>query len=434
MFFEKIQHIDSNKDALRLNGLKFTYGDILAKAKQRAGFFENKNVTFLLCHHSELENLLNFFAILAVGGKAIFGGKNLSNEQKYNVSLLHNATIIDFVPESSAEIKDFYNPTPNTYFLGVLTSGSTGQSKVIWKDYQSWFSAFPHQSSVFGITELDNVFVLDALAYSANLNTVLHTLWQGATVIMGRLAEASSWTCIFNQNDVTSAFLVPSHLRLLTENYSFKELNIKSLVSAGEKLNVDLAQYILDTFPNILLTEYYGAAELGHISFAQNQEIVNNPFSLGMAFPGVSIEIKKEKIFVDSPYISPDFRGIRTVYDLGFLDADGRLSVLGRQGRMFNRRGLNIFALEIENAALSHPWVKEAVLIANHQRPKVLELIVVLRKEISKSELKAFLLQKITKDKLPNRIIFSASLPRNESGKVDFGVIGKKPVDEDSFA
>jgi long-chain acyl-CoA synthetase len=433
MFFEKIQNVDLGKVAIVADGKTFTFGDILNIAKQRAIFFEGKRDAFLLCHPSELQNLLNFFAIIAAGAKGIFGGKNLSEDQKNNFSVIHNCTIVDFIPNEEKPITVLHKPSQSEYFLGVLSSGSTGQSKLIWKDYQSWFMAFPHQSDIFGITEQDSVFVLDALAYSANLNTVLHTLWQGATVVLGKLTEASNWSNLFNQQRVTSAFLVPSHIRLLATNESFRHLRLKSLVSAGEKLDSKLAQTVLNNFPNILLTEYYGAAELGHVSYAQNQDIVEHPTTVGKAFPGVEIEIKEDKIFVESPYISPEYRNIRTVFDFGFLDSDGRLCVFGRQGRMFNRRGLNIFAEEIENAALQHPFVKEAVLISNTHKLHILELIIVVKQEISKSELQDFLLKKITKDKLPNKISFSLSIPRNEAGKVDFRVMAKKPVDEENL-
>lgn len=433
MFFEKIQSVDSEKVAILADGKSITFGGILTISKNRAVFFENKRENFLLCHFSELENLYNFFAIISVGGRAIFGGKNLSEEQKNSISVIHNCTIIDFIPESETDIQAFYSPSKSEYFLGVLSSGTTGQSKLIWKDYQSWFSAFPHQSNIFGVTEQDRVFVLDALAYSANLNTILHTLWQGATVVLGKLLEASNWSKIFNNQEVTSAFLVPSHIRLLTTSEHFRKIKLKSLVSAGEKLDSKLAQLVLDSMPEILLTEYYGAAELGHVSFAQNQDIIDYPTSVGKAFPEVEIAIKEDKIYVESPYISPEYRNIRTVFDFGFLDVNGRLCVFGRQGRMFNRRGLNIFAEEIENAALLHPFVKEAVLVANTHKSHIIELIVVVKQEISKSELQDFLLKKITKDKLPNKIVFSLSIPRNDAGKVDFRVMAKKPVDEENL-
>jgi long-chain acyl-CoA synthetase len=431
MFFEKIQNIDPEKLAILADGKAITFGDIMIVSEKRAVFFKNKRESFLLCHSSELENIFNFFAIIAVGGIAIFGGKNLSDEQKSSISVIHNCIIIDFVPESNSSIQQFHIPSKSEYFLGVLSSGTMGQSKLIWKDYQSWFSAFPHQSTVFGISEQDRVFVLDALAYSANLNAVLHTLWQGATVVLGKLTEASSWSNAFYNQEVTSAFLVPSHIRLLSTNESFRKIKLKSLVSAGEKLDSKLAQSVLDTMPGILLTEYYGAAELGHVSYAQNQDIIEHPTSVGKAFPGVEIEIKEDKIYVESPFISPEYRNIRTVFDFGFLDVTGRLCVFGRQGRMFNRRGLNIFAEEIENVAILHPLIKEAILVANNLKPHILELIVVKEKEISKAELQDFLLKKITKDKLPNKIIFSLSIPRNDAGKVNVREISKKPIDEE---
>ena len=68
MFFEKIQNVDSEKIAILADGKSITFGDILTISKKRAVFFENKKECFLLCHTSELENLFNFFAIIAVGG------------------------------------------------------------------------------------------------------------------------------------------------------------------------------------------------------------------------------------------------------------------------------------------------------------------------------------------------------------------------------
>ena len=440
MLIEKIKNIDSIKTAIIVDEVSISYGELLSKIEKRACFFVNQNKDFLLSNSNDLENLIDFLAIIFLGKKAVFGGKKLTIIQKIALANQFDLEIVD--DESNKKLlentsifktKEFKS---KELFLGVLTSGTTGESKIIWKDYQSWFSAFPHQSKIFDISENDRIFVLNSLGYSANLNAVLHGLWLGATLVLGSLSEAKKWQEQFEKLAVTSVFLVPSHYRLLsnTTNHSNR---INSLVSAGEKLDVKTAEKLLEIFPNSTLTEYFGAAELGHISYQQNEDIVNFPTSVGKAFPGVKIILKEGEIWVDSLYVSPSFRNCATVNDIGFFDENQNLILLGRQGRMFNRRGLNIFAEEIENASKSHPLVSESVAIEKKTtgiRTNILLFVKPIQNnKFSKKELHHFLLDVLPKNKLPNRIIFVEDIPKTSEGKIDFQALNKVPSEEDSI-
>lgn len=425
MLFERWKHIAPEKTALIHQGRSLTYEELREEVQRRAGDLHAQ--AYLLCHRHELDNLLNFLAILYVGGRAVFAGKNWTPEARLNYAERFRLSLLDTVPTGQA-LPEPRLSHDRDVFLGILSSGSTGSPKLIWKDYKAWFSAFPAQSEVFHLHSEDRLLVVDALAYSANLNAVLHGLWLGMCIHLSPLQEARYWPELLQE--ATALFMVPSHLRLLPENRTYPQL--RSLVSAGEKLDGRLAATLMERFPNACLTEYYGAAELGHISFIQNREILDRPNAVGKPFPGVQISIREDKIWVDSPYVSPDYRKNPTVSDLGYLDEEGYLCLLGREGRMFNRRGLNIYAEEIENLCLSHPWVMEAALVQPVHRPETLCLWVVTRTPLSTQEMRQFLLQKLSPDKLPNQILFTRDLPRNPAGKVDFGVLAKKPVDEDS--
>lgn len=430
MFFERFLHTDPSKTALKYPGREISYGHLYELIQSRAEWLRQHPADYLLCHPSEAENLVSFLALMYTGQKGVFCGKNVSSELKLAYAEKYNLRLLDFVPEGSSAPTAPYHPAPGHYFLGVLSSGTGGNPKLIWKDYQSWFSAFPAQSEVFGMHAADRVMVVDALGYSANLNTVIHALWLGATVVLTPLKEAKNWGNLIRSEAISSLFLVPSHYRLLPDNTTFP--GVTSAVSAGEKLDRALAEKLLRIFPVACLTEYYGAAELGHISYIQNREIVEKPTSVGRPFPGVSIRIREEKIWVESPYISPEYRHTPTVSDMGFIDAEGYLCLLGREGRMFNRRGLNIFAEEIENAARLHPAIGDAVLLPDARNTGHLTLLLVRTRSVSTNELRDFLLKNIPSEKLPNSIVFTEDIPRNSSGKVDFKVLSKKPVDEDS--
>ena len=438
MLIEKIKNIDSNKAAIIADGVPISYGELLTKIKKRASFLVTQKKDFLLSNSNDVENLVNFLAIISIGKKAVFGGKKLTNSQKIALSSQFDLEILD---DESNQFLFEINPNiiskgskSTDLFLGVLTSGTTVESKIVWKDYQSWFSAFPHQSEVFGISENDRIFVLNSLGYSANLNAVLHGLWLGATVVLGSLSEAKKWQEQFEKLKITSVFLVPSHYRLLNNKTPYSNC-IKSLVSAGEKLDGKTAKKLLETFPNSNLTEYYGAAELGHISYQQNEDILNFPASVGKAFPGVKIILKESKIWVESLYVSPFYRSCATVNDIGFFDENQNLFLLGRQGRMFNRRGLNIFAEEIENAASIHPYISESVAIEKKITEKRSNILLFVKplddSTISKKELNQFLLESIPKSKIPNRIIFVEDIPKTSEGKIDFHALNKVPTEEE---
>lgn len=424
MLFDRWKNIDPDKLALKFPGKSYSYGELYAEIRKRSSGL--KRGAYLLCHHSESENLINFLAVLHKGGKAVFAGKHSNEDLKREYAHVHQLIPLDFVPKREYDLEEPYSPQKSDLFLGVLSSGSTGQPKLIWKDYQAWFSAFPAQSKVFQIQADDTLLCLDAMAYSANLNAVIHGLWLGASIYLTPLQNASKWAELLKE--VSAIFMVPSHYRLLPNRGAYT--HIRSVVSAGEKLEVKLAEQLLRNFPNACITEYYGAAELGHISYIQNEEIINLPTSVGKPFPGVKISIKEEKIWVDSPYVSPDYRHQPTVSDLGFIDPNGYLCLLGREGRMFNRRGLNIFAEEIEQVTLLHPKIREAALVS--PLPDLLVLYVVPTEPISHHELRNYLLSKLSSDKLPNRVQFFHELPRSSSGKVDFKVLAKKPIEEDS--
>ncbi|MGL4630371.1 MAG: AMP-binding protein [Leadbetterella sp.] len=426
MLLERFDHIEPDKIALIYKDYRLSYGTLKTIATEKANQFAHIQEEIILNKSSELDNFLDLLAAMYAGKRVIYGGGRLHDTLKETYSTKGYVFSDDLIIQKNNAESNKAKITTSTHFLGVLSSGTTGESKVIWKDYQSWFSAFPHMSSVFGISSTDIVFVLDALAYSANLNTLLHGIWQGCTVVLESLQNATNWSKTIENNNVSSIFLVPSHYELLASN-GIQNTNLGSLISAGEKLPVDLAAKLMGLYPNAILTEYYGAAELGHISYIQNQDILNHPQSVGKAFPQVKISVQENKICVDSPYISPEYRNQNTVNDLGEVDENGFLIVLGREGRMFNRRGLNIFAQEIEQASLIHPFVKNALVLPHPEIHHKIVLWAEVSQAMTSKVLHRHLLQNLPSAKLPNFIYILENFPRNIAGKIDISALRKTP-------
>jgi fatty-acyl-CoA synthase len=108
--------------------------------------------------------------------------------------------------------------------------------------------------------------------------------------------------------------------------------------------------------------------------------------------------------------------------DLGRVDEDGFLWIVGRKKEMIRSAGENIYAAEVENVISSHPAVSE-VAVYPVPDPVMTESVmasVALQKgcSVTSEELIAYCKQYIASYKKPRYIEFMDSLPRTPSNKV----------------
>jgi long-chain acyl-CoA synthetase len=106
--------------------------------------------------------------------------------------------------------------------------------------------------------------------------------------------------------------------------------------------------------------------------------------------------------------------------DLGVLDADGRLAIVGRTKDLILRGGASIYPSEVEAAIALHPSVREVAVVG---RPhdyygEEVVAVVVARADVSASELDSWVRDRIARYKAPSHYAFAETLPRNASGKV----------------
>ncbi|MCJ9707202.1 non-ribosomal peptide synthetase, partial [Bradyrhizobium sp. SHOUNA76] len=108
--------------------------------------------------------------------------------------------------------------------------------------------------------------------------------------------------------------------------------------------------------------------------------------------------------------------------DLGYLDSDGYLFIVGRIKDVINRGGQKISPLEVEEVLLSHPAVLEAgVFAVPHEKlGENVAAVVVLRPhaEATSDQLRQFARKRLAAYKVPSLIRSVAALPKGGSGKV----------------
>lgn len=373
---------------------------------------------------SPLSQLLYFFGILKAGGACVFIDTSTSEEVCAELLKIHNINLyihenFQLSIEAALKLPDIQ---PENIFLGALSSGSTGTPKLIWRDHQSWTRAFPMQSKVFNIVGSDTLYLVGSLIYTANLNACLHLLSEGGTVVFASNSLPRTWVKEIMDHHVSAVFMVPTNYKMLLKAIQAPLPRIKSAVTAGEKIDLQTVQHLMHYFPHAKIYEYYGASELGHVSYSTAEDLLQQPKSVGKAFPGVIISIEDHCIWVKSPYLAPHYRPKATVGDLGRLDTEGYLYLLGRKHGIINTGGIKVIPEQVEAILLQCPGITAAIVGGIHdplRGQRVCAWVVKNKASLLPEEIIAFCRTKMRHQYCPHKIIFVAEMPITKSGKID---------------
>ena len=108
--------------------------------------------------------------------------------------------------------------------------------------------------------------------------------------------------------------------------------------------------------------------------------------------------------------------------DLGRMDEDGYLYVLGRADDMVITGGLNVYPSEVETVLLNHPKVQEAAVVGipDAKRGQIMRANVVLKhgETATHREILKFCKERLASFKMPRQLEFKDSLPKSRTGKI----------------
>ena len=104
--------------------------------------------------------------------------------------------------------------------------------------------------------------------------------------------------------------------------------------------------------------------------------------------------------------------------DLGRLDTEGRLYLLGRKKLVIDVAGHKVSPVEVEDVLSEHDAVKEAVVIGvDNGASKMIQAYVVAAAPCPEAALISFCRKKLAPFKAPQKVVFISQLPRNNLGK-----------------
>jgi malonyl-CoA/methylmalonyl-CoA synthetase len=107
--------------------------------------------------------------------------------------------------------------------------------------------------------------------------------------------------------------------------------------------------------------------------------------------------------------------------DLGALDADGRLSIVGRSKDLVISGGYNVYPKEVEAVLDEMPEVAESAVIGVPHRDfgeAVVAVVVASGPEVTLQDIELALGSRLARFKQPKQVVNVSELPRNTMGKV----------------
>ena len=425
--FNSLSEIQARKVCLIHGEIQFTYQDFAQQVDclaHRLATLIKKGDKVLVKLSSPIAQLLYFFGIIEAGGACVFIDSSTSEQVCAELLKIHCINL--YVDEN------FQSPIAATLllpeiqqddiFLGALSSGSTGTPKLIWRDHQSWTSSFPVQSKVFNISNSDTLYLVNSLVYTANLNACLHIISEGGTVVIASNSLPRTWVREIIGHHVSAIFMVPTNYRILLKAMKEPLSQIKSAVTAGAKIDLHTVQNLMRYFPHAEIYAYYGASELGHVSYSTAKDLLQHPESVGKAFPGVTLSIDDQCIWAKSPYLAPKYRPKASVGDLGRLSSEGYLHLLGRKHGIINTGGIIVIPEQVEAILLQCPGITEAFVggIDDSLRgQRVCAWVVKNKATLMTEDILIFCQKKMRQHYCPHKIIFIDEIPITKNGKID---------------
>jgi long-chain acyl-CoA synthetase len=297
-----------------------------------------------------------------------------------------------------------------------------------------------------GVSDEDVILCVVPLSHAHGLgNGLLASLRSGAALVLMESFDRRRVMRTLEAEGVTIFPGVPFMFKILAETSlpNVPDLSVLRLCfSAGAPLTRQTFTAFRDRF-GIPVRQLYGSSETGAVSINLDDDIDRLWGSVGPPLVGMDIQIfddagqplgpdQEGAVGIQSPsmfggYATPGGLrrdAIRGGYffpgDRGRRDAQGRITLTGRETLFINVGGNKVDPAEVESVLASHPAVREAVVLGTRgaSGDEVVKAVVVLEQPAEEAELIAHCRERVAGFKVPRVVELRDELPRNPLGKL----------------
>lgn len=442
--------------------LRLSFTELAARIRRAAGAFAEAGIDtgdrVALWAPNSAEWIITAFGLLTAGGVLVpvntrfkaeeagdiigrSGAKAVVVEQGFlgtDYTGVTDVPMIDLKSDFLASGQPLERRVAGTEIADIIfTSGTTGRPKGVMMNHQQTLRLYTEWCDLADLREGDRYLIVNPFfhifGYKAGL---VASLIRGATILPVRVFDADTVMDIVERERVTMLPGPPTLYHSLLEAKSTRDLSsLRAAVTGSADIPVELIRRIAEELPFQSIMTGYGLSEAGTVtasrpgdSFEQIATTVGSPCA------GVEVSIADDGEvlvrgysvmlgYLDDPDATAAAIGhdgwLRTG-DLGELDPDGRLRIVGRKKDMFIVGGFNAYPAEIEGFLLEHPAVAQAAVVGvpDERLGQVGRAYVVVKAEITEDELITWSRDRMAGFKVPRSVRFLDALPLNATGKV----------------
>jgi len=326
------------------------------------------------------------------------------------------------------------DPDPDRVVEIALTSGTTGMPKLASLNARLKQVTFEGFTSRLGITEQDRVLPMTPLTQGIG-GMCLYCLRASAALVM---LHEPRWTpvhCLEVARESAATVLVgvPTNvIRMLDHEIDLP--HVRAVAVAGAPLPPEIAER-WETRTGISISSFYGSMDAGQLAVASPTDPREKRWTtVGRPHDGAEWEIVDGEIcmrgdLVQQRYWGEAFGpyaedGWAHMGDLGFVDDDGFLHVVGRVKDIIIRGGSNINPYEVESILRTYRNVADACVVGrpDAELGEVPVAFVVPRNgsDVTREELHSFLGERgLAHYKWPVAVRRLSELPLSGPGKVN---------------
>lgn len=328
----------------------------------------------------------------------------------------------------------------NSAFLR-FTSGTTGTSKGVVLSHETIFDRIHAANDGLHIGSDDRIIWLLSMSYHFAVSIVAYLSF-GATIILCKNHFGSTIIATLNRHKGTLIYGSPMHFQLMAHDPGSAMLpSLRLAISTTTSLRNETAEAFYKRF-KIPLAQAFGIIEIG-LPCIELDKPLEKPGSVGKVLPAYEIKMDDIELGEDLRAIKFRGKGFFDAYydpwqtreqvmkdgwfatgDLGKLDNEGYLYILGRSKDIINVAGMKFFPQEVEQLLNHYPGVKESCIYAHKHElfgeVPYANIVMSTGTESPEQEatLKEYCALHVASYKIPEKIFFVEALTRTPSGKL----------------
>lgn len=399
---------------------------------------------------SDARGLLFDMALSATAAAAIEGTRTDIVGTFHGGGGRHAVDILTAAQDRSAPA-DFDAPVGEEDLAQILyTSGTTAAPKGAMMTHRALLHEYESCIIDLEFAGGDRSLAALPLYHSAQMHVFcMPHMLMGVRTILLEAPVPETCLRLIEEQKITSFFAPPTVWISLLRNPGFDRHDLRSLKKlyyGASIMPVPVLQELRQRLPGIGAYNCYGQSEIGPLATVLGPEEHDaRPASAGR--PAINVETRVVDEHMND--VPPGTNGeivhrspqLLTGYwnkpeeteqaftggwfhsgDVGFLDEEGYLFVVDRVKDVINSGGVVLASREVEEVLFTHPAVSEVAVIGLSD-PKWIEAVVAVvvvkaGHTVTAEALIAHARERLAAFKVPKRVIFVETLPRNTAGKL----------------